>query len=194
MPEDRPPAAEFAYTGVLRLRPPMSRLLFDVRLRNTRPEARWFLLPYGVSRPTRPKLDVVETYVLGGTGRLVVGHLGGLDGMYAVLLPAGADVRLRRLPLLALDEPPEQVSLDIAIAPTLLIGDQPAADWFGMDPLGDARADVDAFPLRDQGAVKSARHAEGDDEETVTYPGGEHELVRVALRDGASSAPSPRGD
>jgi hypothetical protein len=159
----------------------MSKVLFDVALLNTYSDPRWFLLPYGISRATRDVVDVVEVYELDDHARVVVGHLGALDGMYALLLPPGGSVRLRQLPLLALDEPPQHISIDVVIAPTLTIGGEPAANWFGVDPVSDPEAEVDAAPLRDQAAVQSARYPPGGGEVPIEYVNGEHVTVDVEV-------------
>ena len=170
---------DMAYTSTIRLRPPMSRVLFDVILRNTHAEPAWFLLPYDLMHAPRSDIDVVEVYELHGTGRVVVGHLGGLDGLYALLVPPGGRVRLRGLPLVALDEPPDRANLEVVIANDLRIGGEPAADWFGMDPLSDADADVQAEALRDQAAVQSARYPDGGGEVPAEYD--ERERIPLEL-------------
>lgn len=172
---------DMAYTSTIRLRPPMSRVLFDAILRNTHTEPEWFLLPYNLLRTPRSDVDVVEVYELHGTGRVVVGHLGGLDGMYALLVPPGGRVRLRGLPLLALDEPPERANLEVVVAGDLRIGGEPAAAWFGMDPMSDVDADVQAEALRDQAAVQTARYPEGGGEVPAEYDERERIPLELAL-------------
>jgi hypothetical protein len=95
--------AEIRYVDIRRGKPPSATLYFDITLRNSHAEERWFLLPRsldvwreigksgGVMRS-----DVYE-YGSSTSGRLRLGDFPGNGGFMALLLPAGAEVTLHRL-------------------------------------------------------------------------------------------------
>jgi hypothetical protein len=184
-------------------RPPKIRLFFHLLVENGSAAPRWILLPdslphaaRGVGREAR----TLEVYLLGAPRRVVVGHLSGAHGCQALLLPAGATVRLRRFPILFWGhEIPDQVTIEAISGAQLTIGGKPAADWFGFDPdpdrsakraadpakppaqypVSDAGADVDAGALAEQMEVQFVRHAAGGQDLPVTLT--ESERIRFCV-------------
>lgn len=138
--------------------PPFAALLLDVRLRNPAAAARWFLLPDLYDPATRRiggGIYAGECYTLAGSGRAVVCRLLGVGGAQAFLLPPGAELLVRGLPVkyVATAEPQ---ALDLATAAELRIGDESVAAWLGLDPTCAAGAEVDAGERR----MLGSRHSE----------------------------------
>lgn len=166
-------------------RPPNIRLFFDVMLVNEYSEPRWFLLPdwlEAMPTPEKFAIDIVEVYQLSGQGRVAVGHFSGSSGFQALLLPAGAQVKLRRFPILFRGQIPvsipTSVRMEVVIASQLTVGGKPAGGWFGMNPMSDVRAEVKADALKDQSEVLVANSTPDDKEVPATMVEG----VRVELQ------------
>ena len=140
-------AVEASVVGIRRDRPPLAKLLLDVTLRNDRAEQRWFLLPEmlgGSPVPRERGIFGVDPVEVRGEGRAVVAAFRGAEGFQALLLPGGAEVRVRGLPLAHLGRLPSGAAgLEVAIATSLEIGGEPAGDWIGSDPLSDRSVDAD---------------------------------------------------
>src|SRR5438552_4159250 len=123
------------------MKPPLAELFLDVVLRNGEGAARWFVLPSALPRRGEGGVNVLEAQAFEGRGRAVVGRFLGTGGCYALLLPAGAEVRLQRLPIEYWGDPPARLRLDLRIATDLAVGGEPARTWFESDPTSDARVD-----------------------------------------------------
>jgi hypothetical protein len=65
---------------------------------------------------------------------VIVGHFLGTGGLFALLLPARAEVRLQMFPISYWGEPPDQLQVEVVTATRLTIGGEPAATWFGLNP------------------------------------------------------------
>jgi hypothetical protein len=170
------PAVELRVVARRPGRPPLVRLAFDAVLRNAAGEPRWFLLPGDL--PAQAKhggVDGLEVIELAGRGRAVVGRFLGTAGFQAVLVPAGAAVRLHGLPLGYWGEPPAAgVPVEVVIARDLTVGGEPARAWFGSaSPTSEAGADAST-----DGARTVAAHHSKDGKEAKV---GIVEDSRVAL-------------
>ena len=141
---------------IARQRPPLAALLCDMTLTNAEGEPRWFLLPDEfppIALPGETTLESIVYRLTGtGAGTAVVGHALGPAGFRALLLPGGRPVTAS-VSDRYLDDPPAVGAIDILVAAQLTIGGEPAAAWFGMEPLCDAGADVAAAALGDQAGV-----------------------------------------
>ncbi len=128
-------------------RPPLAYLTFDVRLRNDSGSSRWFLLPSNIGSGHEPiggkgGVDALEAFLLLRTGRVTLGHFLGTGGFNALLLPAHADIRLRRFAISYWGELPDSVPIEIVIAKSLTIGSESAESWFESSPLSSKNADI----------------------------------------------------
>src|SRR5882724_10088163 len=155
--------AEIKFRELRMRKPPLVELYFDIVLRNDRPEPRWFLLPSNLGPGTSGLLtkggvDGVEVFGPRGKGRAVIGHFLGTGGFYALLLPARAEVRLHMFPISYWGELPDRVQVEVVTAKRLLIGGEPAAGWFGLNPTSSAGADITESVLS-QNRMISSRHA-----------------------------------
>ncbi len=142
-----PPSVEIKFVEMKFRKPPLIELYFDVVLRNQAPEPRWFLLPRSMGPgqaglSSKRGIDVLEVFAPKGKGRVIIGEFLGTGGFQALLLRSGGEVRLRRLRISFWGDLPENVQVEILIAKNLLIGGEPASDWFGLDPASDSRADI----------------------------------------------------
>ncbi len=135
---------KFDFVGTRPSRPPITTLLFDVRLQNTSDAARWFLVPTTLGSGAWLEGEVwgCETFQMVGAARVVVGRFMGNGGFQAVHLPAGADVTIKRLPV---DHYGAEVkgdkTLHAVIATEIEVGGKPAASWLGV-PATSAAAGV----------------------------------------------------
>jgi hypothetical protein len=140
------PAVEIKFVEKRLERPPTASLLFDITLRNQDSRSRWFLLPSKInllSKPVNGGVFAVEVFLLNGQGRVVIGRFLGTSGFQSLLLPPGAELKLRRVPIQLRGElTSESVPIEVKIGTNLTIGGEAAEDWFGMNPISDVRADV----------------------------------------------------
>jgi hypothetical protein len=147
----------------LRMRkPPLVELYFDLVLRNSRTEPRWFLLPGNLGPGnsallTKSGVDGVEVFGPRGSGRVIVGHFLGTGGFYALLLPARAAIHLQMFPISYWGDLPDQLEVEVVTAKSLTIGGEPASAWFGLNPASSARADITENVLS-QNRMISSRH------------------------------------
>ena len=146
----RPPV-EIKFREMRFGKPPLVYLYFDVVLRNHRAEPRWFLLPSNLDPETVPVaakggVDKVEVFAPHGTGRVPLGHFLGTGGFRALLLPAGAEVRLRLFPVSFWGDLPDQLQIEVVTARRLTVGGEEAAVWFGADPASSVKADIAENP------------------------------------------------
>ncbi len=162
-------------------RPPKIRLFFHLLVENGRAAPRWILLPDRLPSAVPGAghaVHALDVYLLGAPQRVVVGHLSGARGCQALLLPAGATIRLRRFPILFWGyEIPDQVTIEAISAAQLTIGGEPAAEWFGFDPVSDAGADVDVSALAEQMEVQFSKRAAGDEDLPIALT----EVERIQL-------------
>jgi hypothetical protein len=142
------PAAEIKFREPHFRKRPLVDLVFDILLRNDRSEPRWFLLP-GTLEPKPASfndhggVDTLEVFAPQGRGRVIVGHFLGTGGFYALLLPAGGEVRLQQLTMSFWEELPDQVQVEVVIAKRFTIGGEKGEDWFGIDPMSSVKADIE---------------------------------------------------
>jgi hypothetical protein len=139
--------AEVKFVDLRLGRPPLAYLTFDVRLRNNSESSRWFLLPSNIGSGHEPigrkgGVDALEAFLLLRNGRVTLGRFLGTGGFHALLLPAHADIRLRRFPISYWGELPDSVPIEIVIAKSLTIGSEPAESWFESSPLSSREADI----------------------------------------------------
>ncbi len=144
----RPPV-EIKFREMRFGKPPLVYMFFDVVLRNHRAESRWFLLPSNLGTVTAASqggVDTLEVYAPRGTGRVPVGRFLGRGGFQALLLPAGAEVRLRLFPVSFWGDLPDQLQIEVVTAKRLTVGGEEAAVWFGVDPATSVKADIAENP------------------------------------------------
>lgn len=181
---------EASVVGVRRERPPLAKLLLDVTLRNDRSEQRWFLLPEtlgGSPVPRERGIFGVDPVEVRGEGRAVVAAFRGAEGFQALLLPGGAEVRVRGLPLAHLGSMPSgAATLEVAIATSLEIDGEPAGVWIGSNPLSDPRVDAD-YERAQRLPSRYTPHYED-------VPVAVAEEARLSLTLALPSAPGPPAD
>ncbi|SRR6266498_244650 len=147
LPLSSRPTIEMKFREMKFGKPPLVRLYFDLVLRNSRSEPRWFLLPKSLSpehSSIGPKggVDGLEVFAPQGKGRVIIGHFLGTGGFQAMLLPAGAEVRLRLFPISFWGDLPDHLQVELLIARRLTIGGEDAEVWFGENPVSSGRADI----------------------------------------------------
>jgi hypothetical protein len=129
--------------------PPQVMLLFDISLYNRHPEPRWFLLPDNIFSSSggvkNGGVNGIEVFALSGKGHVVIGHFQGTGGFQALLLPARAQVTIRRFPITVWEKlPTGALPIEVVVANELAVGDEAAPKWFDVNPMSDAQADVSA--------------------------------------------------
>lgn len=139
-------AVEWTFVGTEPGRPPVQKLLFDVRLRNPEAAPRWFLLPWNLAaeRQTAEGGAVaVEVFRLAGPAKAFVGRFMGQQGFQAVLVPGGGDVTIRRLRVNWFGALPDgAVALEAIVAAGVTLGGADLRTWFAEDPECAATAAV----------------------------------------------------
>ena len=128
-------------------KPPLVYLSFDVILRNDQKSPRWFLLPSNLGSGhaavgEKGGVDTLEVFSPRGKGHVVVGRFLGTGGFNALLLPAGAEIRLQLFPISYWGDPPANLQIEIVVARDLTIGGDKAKSWFGKSPLSSVKADI----------------------------------------------------
>jgi len=141
------PAAEIKFREMHFRKPPLVELIFDVVLRNDRAQPRWFLLPSNlgpghVAIGEKGGVDNLEVFAPRGKGRVRLGRFLGTGGFHALLLPPGAEIRLRSFPISYWGELPANLEIEIVIARRLTIGGETAESWFGRNPMSSVTADI----------------------------------------------------
>jgi hypothetical protein len=111
-------------------------LLFDVTLRNARTDPRWFILPASVhpqEKMVKSGVDGVELWTLSGSGRALVGKFTGKGAFHAVLLPAGAEVKVEKLPIECQYATVKEcaVPIEAIVAHKLSVGGEAGEKWLG---------------------------------------------------------------
>jgi hypothetical protein len=168
-PPTRPPV-EIKFREMRFGKPPLVELYFDVTLRNSRPEPRWFLLPSNLSPESasfaaKGGVDKLEVYAPRGKGRVRLGHFLGTGGFQTLLLPPGGEVRLRLLPISFWGELPDRLQLEVVTAKRLKIGGEDAATWFGVNPTCSVKADIAEHARSQTRSLRS--HATPDNREVA---------------------------
>jgi hypothetical protein len=147
MATDAPPV-EVRFVASRAERPPLVRLLFDIVLRNTSDGERWFVLPNTLRPPSEAEGGGVfagEAEAPGGRGRVVICRFLGTGDFQVLLLPAGAEIKIRRFPMSIWSDPLDgPTPVRVIIARRITIAGEDAPDWIGIYPLCDREADVDA--------------------------------------------------
>jgi hypothetical protein len=143
------PVVEMKFLEKRYERPPKVVLLFDVTLHNNRSEPRWFLLPDNIFPSSggvrNGGVNGVEVFALSGKGQVTISRFQGTGGFQALLLPAGAQVTLRRFPVAVWEKLPEgSLAIEVVVAHQLTVGGEATARWFDADPMSDTQADVSA--------------------------------------------------
>ena len=165
------PVAEMKFREMRLRKPPLAELYFDIRLRNDRTEARWFLLPSNLGSGTtsigaKGGVDTLEVFAPRGQGRVIIGHFLGTGGFQALLLPPHAEVRLRLFPISYWGDPPERLRIEVVMAKTFSIGGERAEAWFGSQPLSSVKADITENAKSTSRMLRSKRTP--DDKEVAT--------------------------
>ena len=171
LPLSSRPTIEMKFRELKYRKPPLVLLYFDVVLRNSRSEPRWFLLPKSLSPKNssigaKGGVDGLEVFAPQGKGRVIIGHFLGTGGFQALLLPARAEVRLRLFPISFWGELPDHLQVELLIARRLAIGGEDAEVWFGENPVSSVRADI-AERSDDIMRMLRSRHAP-DNKEVAT--------------------------
>jgi hypothetical protein len=140
-------AVELSLVGEQPGKPPRVNMLFDVTLRNTAAEARWFVLPSLLTVSWQPPSGGVHTlqiYDVTGKGRAVLGSFIGNGGFHALLVPAGGTLTVHELPISLWEEkqPEGPVPVEVIIAKSITLGGETIESWFPSDPTSDSDADV----------------------------------------------------
>ncbi len=142
-------------------RPPLVRLGLDVKMHNVATGPRWFILPANLPVTSGGGVNGLEVAAVEVDGRVVVGRFLGNGGFQALLLPGGATVRVRGLPLSYWGDLPESVlHLDAVVARGFTLGGDPAQTWFPDDPTCAASADVDFSKARALSSRKTPDYGE----------------------------------
>ncbi|BAZ28116.1 hypothetical protein NIES4074_05470 [Cylindrospermum sp. NIES-4074] len=139
------PSVEIKFVDMIFGKPPKAQLLMDVTLHNHYDQPCWFLLPHDINSLAigQGGVNRVEAFEFRGKGRVVVGRFLGTPDLRAFLLPAGAKLKIRRLPIELWEEKTvDQVQIEVVVASQLTINGEPGAVWFGTNPMSDIEADV----------------------------------------------------
>ena len=166
-------------------RPKLVYLSFDFTLHNDQKSPRWFLLPSNLGSGhaaigEKGGVDTLEVFSPRGKGRVVVGRFLGTGGFNALLLPPGANVRLRLFPISYWGDPPDNLEMEIVIAKGLTIGGDEAETWFGNSPLSSVKADIveDAEnPMR----MRTSKRTKDNREVVPVIEEGQRLRVQVSL-------------
>ncbi len=142
-----PPPAEIKFKELHFRKPPLVEMVFDVTLRNSQPEPRWFLLPTNIHpkkkwTPTEGGVDALEVFAPQGTGRVFLARFLGTGGFQSLLLPAHSEIRLRQLPISYWGDPPNDLRIPILVVRDFKIGNAPSETWFTADPTCSTSADI----------------------------------------------------
>jgi hypothetical protein len=95
-------SVEMESVAIRRQKPPHAKLLFNITLHNHHQNQRWFLFPKVMMSNSKPKIEGIERVEIfehKGKGRAIVTHFIGIGSFYALLLPAGAEIKLRNFPI-----------------------------------------------------------------------------------------------
>lgn len=174
------PTVEIKFIERILRRPPQSDLLMDVTLHNRYTQPCWFLLPATIdSEPLgQGGIHAVEVSKLGGKGNVILGRLVGTAHLQAFLLPAGAKVKIRRLPIALWEENiVDKVQIEVIVASEMTINGEPAQAWFGINPMSSQNADVSA----EQSRRLNSRNTSNFDEVPLSVVEKERFNLKVVL-------------
>ena len=179
------PAVEIKFREMRFGKPPLVELYFDVTLRNDGADPRWFLLPKSLSPETtsiaaKGGVDALEVFGPQGTGHVAIGRFYGTGGFQALLLPSGAEVRLRLLPISYWGDLPKSVQVEILIAKQLTIGGENAEVWFGENPASSVRADI-AERADGSARMLHSRHTSDNKEVPTVFEEDRRLKLRVSI-------------
>jgi hypothetical protein len=147
------PTVEIKFVKMLWRKPPKKELLMDVTLNNHYNQPCWFLLPgkvHGEDSLNTPlgqsSFFQVETFEIVGKGRVIIGRFAGDNSPQILLLPPGAKLKIRQLPIAYWnsDIRKQKVSVEVVIADQVNIDGESAQAWFKTNPMSDVQADVNA--------------------------------------------------
>ena len=181
--QDDLPSVDIRLASTMPGKPPLTRLFLDVTLRNPERGPRWFLLQDDLGQQGSPAkkrtAHGVEVFMPEGQGRVIVGRFSGVSGFQALLLPAGAEIKLHSLPIRDWSDPSGPISMEVVIAKGVTVGGRPVRTWFDADPLCDAKAEVREVPGARTRAV-SFRSTPGNRELSVVLEGATSFEITVA--------------
>lgn len=130
---------------------PEEPLLFDVTINNLSGQTKWVIFP-GKIDFTRKKeerggvdgLSILQKKE--NENRIVLGIFMGTGGFQVLNIPPEAEIHLGKFSISHWDEDIHIIntpfSIEIIIANDISIGGKPARDWFTVDPLCSAKADI----------------------------------------------------
>ena len=127
----KPPAVELKPIAERPGKPPMITFELEVILRNEGAEPRWFVVPSNLPAATGG-IDVLEVFGLGDG--VILGRFLGTGGFWALLLPAKAEVRIKKLPLIYWDDPQKKLTVEVTVARELTLGGERGADVVSFEP------------------------------------------------------------
>ncbi|MCP2728031.1 hypothetical protein [Limnofasciculus baicalensis] len=126
-------------------KPPLSYLFLDITLRNQSNQPRWFILPEDINDLREIQANKISVSELRGEGSVVLVNFDGINSFYGVLLPSGATVTIRSLPIsYRYDsyDPSPLVSVEVVIADRLIVDGKPIESWLEKKLISDGGADV----------------------------------------------------
>src|SRR5438132_3002458 len=178
------PAAEIKFREMHFRKPPLVELIFDLVLRNDGKSPRWFLLPSrlgpGQASMEKGGVDTLEVFAPRGKGRAIIGRFLGTGGFQALLLPPGAEIRLRNFPISYWGELPASLDIEIVIARRLTIGGETAESWFGRNPLSSVTADI-SEEAESTMRISHTRHTPDNKEVAPTIEADRRFRIQVSL-------------
>jgi len=140
---DKTVRGEAKITGMKPGRPPLINMEAELSLKNGGDTPVWFRIPSKLPEGSGG-VFAIEVFAVEGKGRAVVAQFLGSGGFQALLLPAGADVTIRNLPVSYWgDAPPADVKIAVEAAAGIFIDGKPAKEALDLDLLSDAKVDAD---------------------------------------------------
>jgi len=148
------PAIELCYSGMKMAKPPLKYLNFEITLRNTAADARWFIFPAAfyekpASGPKNAGIFAGEVFSEPEHKIMLVDLLGtfrsqpdSAGGLKAALLPGNAVITLRDFHLGFWGDDPSHFSVHVQIAGELKIGGVLLESWVGTKLLSASSADA----------------------------------------------------
>jgi hypothetical protein len=129
---------------------PVATYLFDITLKNPATAPRWIVFPArfpveGKETPAPGKGSAISLSadLLAGTGRVAMVHAEGTGGFRAMLLPAGATVALRQVPVVAAwTSSHKTAKVDFILAREVRLDGEPIAKLLKGNLLGETDSDV----------------------------------------------------
>ena len=155
-------------------RPPIVRLLVDVKLSNSSAATRWFLIPSNVGGAPGSGVDKLERL---SAGPVRFGRLLGTGGFYAVSLRPQARLSIKSLEVAWWNDggvrtPP---AIEIRVADDVMLGGESISTWFEGDVAVAGEIEVDAPTA----AHTSSKRTAGDVEVAVAPVGERRAIVTM---------------